>query len=220
MTPRTNGRNAASWRRTQRQARRSSLRSARRVQEIAVPKYVDVPAPAATKPLLFATGSQTHDLLGFGVPREWLADVRGANEDTLSRNSDHLPGEAAEALLDLATGGAPVARAGRTVSDPFEHPDAQRRFRVMKNIEELQPALDYPWEKWAVFLHPAQRQLVEKDFNGPAQSCRFGRHWQDDRRPAPRSPPRPCEPGLKSASDDVLRHAGECAPNATAAPHR
>lgn len=39
----------------------------------------------------------------------------------------------------------------------------------MKNVEELQQALDYLWEKWAVFLHPAQRQLVEKNFNGPAR---------------------------------------------------
>jgi hypothetical protein len=81
----------------------------------------------------------------------------------------HLPGEAAEALLNLATGVATATPSVVTVSDQFEHPDAQRRFRVMKNIEELQLALDYPWEKWAVFLHPAQRQLVERDFNGPAK---------------------------------------------------
>ena len=31
------------------------------------------------------------------------------------------------------------------------------------------PALDYPWEKWTIFLHPAQRQLVERDFQGPAR---------------------------------------------------
>ena len=30
-------------------------------------------------------------------------------------------------------------------------------------------ALDYPWEKWAVFLHPAQRAIVERDFSGPAR---------------------------------------------------
>jgi superfamily I DNA/RNA helicase len=36
-------------------------------------------------------------------------------------------------------------------------------------MEELAQALEYPWEKWAVFLHPAQRQLVEKDFKGPAK---------------------------------------------------
>ena len=139
-----------------------------RVQEIAVPKYVEAPVRAAIKPLFFATLSDA-ELLQYGVPVEWLADVRGANEDTLLEIATHLPGEAAEALLNLATGVAPVTAPVVTVSDPFEHPDAQRRFRVMKNIEELQLALDYPWEKWAVFLHPAQRQLVENNFKGPAK---------------------------------------------------
>ena len=31
---------------------------------------------------------------------------------------------------------------------------AQRRFRVMANVEELERALDFPWDKWTVFLHP------------------------------------------------------------------
>ena len=53
--------------------------------------------------------------------------------------------------------------------DPFEHPHAQRRFRVMHDVAELERALSYPWEKWAVFLHPMQRQVVEKDFAGPAR---------------------------------------------------
>ena len=39
----------------------------------------------------------------------------------------------------------------------------------MSNVEELRRALDYPWEKWAIFLHPAQRALVERDYNGPAR---------------------------------------------------
>ena len=54
-------------------------------------------------------------------------------------------------------------------ADPFAHPDAQRRFRVMANAEELRQALDHPWDKWIVFLHPAQRQIVERDYNGPAR---------------------------------------------------
>lgn len=33
----------------------------------------------------------------------------------------------------------------------------------------LNRALDYPWEKWTVFLHPAQRELVEREYNGPAR---------------------------------------------------
>ncbi len=39
----------------------------------------------------------------------------------------------------------------------------------MTNVEELQTALDYPWEKWAVFLHPEQRQWVERAYAGPAR---------------------------------------------------
>ncbi len=39
----------------------------------------------------------------------------------------------------------------------------------MANVEELQRALDFPWEKWTVFLHPEQRQWVERDYTGPAR---------------------------------------------------
>src|SRR5208283_1661436 len=39
----------------------------------------------------------------------------------------------------------------------------------MANVEQLQRALDFPWEKWTVFLHPEQRQLVERDYAGPAR---------------------------------------------------
>jgi superfamily I DNA/RNA helicase len=55
------------------------------------------------------------------------------------------------------------------VTDPFEHPDALRRFRVITNVEELEQALDAPWDKWTVFLHPAQREVVERKFAGPAR---------------------------------------------------
>lgn len=136
------------------------------VQEIVVPVYVPSAPPSAAK-LLFQ-GVPDDELLSYGVPPEWLPDVRQATEDTLLGLTDHLPGEAAEALLELATGGKPRLPAPPT-SNPFDHPDAQRRFRVMGNVEELQRALDYPWEKWTVFLHPEQRQWVERDYNGPAR---------------------------------------------------
>lgn len=139
------------------------------VREITVPKHVEAKQTAPPKPALF--GHVTDDaLLGYGVPGEWLEDVRGADEDSLLALTDHLPAEAAEALLNLAMGGLPPVPQPVAVGvDPFAHPDAQRRFRLMENVEELERALDYPWEKWTVFLHPAQRQLVERDFNGPAR---------------------------------------------------
>jgi superfamily I DNA/RNA helicase len=139
------------------------------VQEIAIPQYVEQKQEAQPKPLLFS-GIATETLLGYGVPEEWLSDVTEANEDTLFEIAGHLPSEAAEALLDLATGVTPkVATLVAPDVDPFQHPDAQRRFRVMANTEELAQALDYPWEKWAVFLHPSQRDLVDRQFNGPAR---------------------------------------------------
>ena len=139
------------------------------VKEITIPKYVEVEQPTPPKPLLFADVTD-EDLLGYGVPAEWLDDVLKANEDTVLELADHLPSEAAEALLDLATGVKPqVAQPVAVGADPFDHPDAQRRFRVMKNVEELERALEYPWEKWTVFLHPAQRQLIERDYSGPAR---------------------------------------------------
>jgi mRNA-degrading endonuclease RelE of RelBE toxin-antitoxin system len=140
-----------------------------RVQEIIIPTYVEAAQLPAPKSFLFARVAED-ELLRYGVPADWLKDVCQATEDTLLALTDHLPSEAAEALLELATGGKPeIAKPVPTATDPFDHPDAQRRFRVMNDIEELQRALEYPWEKWTVFLHPAQRQLVERDYSGPAR---------------------------------------------------
>ena len=102
-------------------------------------------------PLLFAHLS-SDDLLSYGIPPEWLEDVQAATEDSLFDIAEHLPQEAAEALLELATGGQPMqATAIADDTDPFSHPDAQRRFRVMSNQEELQRALDYPWKSGQSF---------------------------------------------------------------------
>ena len=139
----------------------------KKIQKITVPSYAASPQEVSPKPPLL-TGISESDLLGYGVPAEWLNDVRNATEDSLLELADHLPSEAAEALLELAVGGTPqIVKPVAAVADPFEHPDAQRRFRLMANVEELERALDYPWEKWAVYLHPAQRQIVEKDYGGP-----------------------------------------------------
>ena len=138
------------------------------VQVVMVPKYVEVETPAPAKPRPFAAMTED-DLLSYGVPSEWLEDVRQATEESILELASHLPAEASEALLNLATGTTPVKPQVVLEVDPFEHPDAQRRFRVMHNVEELGLALEYPWEKWMVFLHPAQRELVERHFNGPAR---------------------------------------------------
>ena len=139
------------------------------VKDVVVPNYVLTDVAKAPKPRLFG-GVADEALLGYGVPPEWLADVRAATEESLLALSSHLPSEAAEALLELATGGKPdVVKPAAKELDPFAHPDAQRRFRTMASAEELERAFEYPWDKWTVFLHPAQRALVERDQKGPAR---------------------------------------------------
>src|SRR5687768_10520890 len=69
----------------------------------------------------------------------------------------------------LPAGMKPRRRKPTVRANPFDHPDAQRRFRVMTSAEELRRAMDFPWEKWTVFLHPEQRQWVERDYSGPAR---------------------------------------------------
>ena len=66
------------------------------VQKVTVPIYVEAerPRPSASKKLLFADFSDDV-LLGYGVPTDWLADVRNATDDTLLTLADRLPGEAA-----------------------------------------------------------------------------------------------------------------------------
>ena len=135
-----------------------------RVEE--VPVYVPVEVP---KPPLFGRISED-DLLRYGVPQEWLNYVMAINsEDALLELGANLPQEAWEALIDLNSGGTPTLPEVAIDGNPFSHPDARRRFRVIGDAEELERALDYPWEQWAVFLHPTQRALVERDYNGPAR---------------------------------------------------
>jgi superfamily I DNA/RNA helicase len=109
-------------------------------------------------------------LLAYGVPLEWVPDAQVATESTLFDLAEHLPAEAADALLTLAVGEVPeIVPPAPPEADPFAHPAAQRRFRVVDDVDALATALDAPWEQWAVFLHPSQRDLVERDFGGPAR---------------------------------------------------
>ncbi len=140
------------------------------VKKVIIPTYVHEELHLEKiYPKLF-TDISDEILLSYGVPEEWLNDIKEATEENIFSITDHLPAEASEALLELATGGSPIAvKPVDLGKDPFKHPDAQRRFRSMNNIEELERAFEYPWDKWAVFLHPVQRQWVECDYSGPSR---------------------------------------------------
>jgi len=139
------------------------------IREVETFEQVVKQAPAPPLPALFSSLT-IEELLSYGVPEDWADEVLSWTEEDLLGKGSSLPSEASEALLQLATGGRPSPQPVLpTGADPFTHPDSQRRFRVMDSLEELKEALEYPWDKWAVFLHPDQRRIVEADWNGPAR---------------------------------------------------
>ena len=141
------------------------------------PLLVDVDLPS-TEPVF--QNLDKEKLLSIGVPEDWVDDVLSADEEAFFRIANHLPQEAAEILLEVAGGDVSFAQAveqAKSTSEDenqnddsgFAHPDAQRRFRVVEDSDALAVALDYPWEKWTVFLHPAQRIFAYRSYNGPAR---------------------------------------------------
>lgn len=140
-----------------------------KVADVSTPFVPREPEPSVPPTKIFAALTEDQ-LLSIGVPADWVGDILAADEDEFLAHLEHLPEEAAEPLLECAvTGVLTVPEPVAEIADPFDHPDAQRRFRIMEGADELALALDYPWDQWAVFLHPSQREVVDQDFGGPAR---------------------------------------------------
>ena len=114
-----------------------------------------LPAEAAEALYDYATGGRLENHV-----RKHLGGV-----EALSAHSYSISRSSSSSSMGFMVSGASSKIETARVSG-FAHPDAQRRFRVVESIEELTAALDAPFEKWAVFLHPAQRGLVERSVSG------------------------------------------------------
>jgi mRNA-degrading endonuclease RelE of RelBE toxin-antitoxin system len=104
-----------------------------RVEEMVLRRPAEAQPPAPEKPMLFASVS-TDELMSCGVPMEWLGEVRRATDDNLLDLASHLPGEAAEALLEppgpcRASSGLsrPKSWSGRWLSLPRKWPRPRPR---------------------------------------------------------------------------------------------
>ena len=142
------------------------------------------PGGAAVAHGLF-TAFAPADLLQTGLPEPLLPAVMALRaEAELEALRPYLPVEAYEALWWVAQGmsvpqamqevaGGAQAPAGKVdpgdIDAALEHPDSKRRFVVVQSAQDLERMLDAPLAAWRVFLHPSQRSLVEKRFNGPAR---------------------------------------------------
>lgn len=133
--------------------------------------------PEKSIPLFTLSDSE---LLRLGVPNERVKQVKELTSvEGLQSIQTKLPLEAFEALFLIADGLAldeVLDEYAASISSPevdtsdleaaLERPQTQRRFKVLSDDEELTQMLEAPLERWRVFLHPSQRALVEKDWNG------------------------------------------------------
>lgn len=120
--------------------------------------------------------------LSIGVPSELLPLVKSIQTEAhLDAAERHLPISAFEALY-LHAAGTPweeIAKdygtPGADTIDPddiataLNHPESQRFFHVVEDELELKEMLEAPLEHWRVFLHPSQRKLVNRHWNGPVR---------------------------------------------------
>ncbi|NMZ77302.1 AAA family ATPase [Pseudomonas nitroreducens] len=115
-----------------------------------------------------------------GVPDERLAAVRAVkSESELEELEALLPDEAFEALFLFAAGepfdkivneqSAPAMIDESDFSAALERDSTRRHFVVLTDDSDLEALLAAPLERWRVFLHPSQRKLVERDWNGPVK---------------------------------------------------
>lgn len=135
-------------------------------------------------------------LLEVGVPATLILALRQCvTEGDLLTTLSALRAEVAEAVMCLALGepvtigerssdeaSAPgeesppppleTAPAADSAPDPLEaalaRPESGRRFITISSVQALEQALDYPLERWRLFLHPDQRAAVRRKFAGPA----------------------------------------------------
>ena len=141
---------------------------------------VEPPAGAPAQPPAFGE-LRDRELARLGVPSAMLAEVRTVRDDTeLDAMQPRLPLEAYEALF-LFLAGECYEQLVRERESPDEQVDtgdfsaalardeSRGRFVVVEDELELEAMLNAPLERWRVFLHPSQRRLVERQWNGPAR---------------------------------------------------
>lgn len=136
-----------------------------------------------TKEGTFFSKYRDKDLLRLGIPAQLLSKVRAIrNEEELDTLQEVLPQEAYEGLFYLMAGDSleEVYRYLSTIpAEPVDTSDfakaleqniSKQHFYVVDESDvDLISMLHAPLEKWRVFLHPSQRRLVERNWNGPVR---------------------------------------------------
>ncbi len=139
---------------------------------------IEAEAPLPLPEKSFYANYSDQDLLSIGVPEQQINFVRGfRNINELLAAKNKLPMDAYEGLewighgYDLkelfeinSTQPQPMTA---SFADALKNPISQRSFVIIDGEEELRKIMAEPLEKWRIFLHPAQRKIVERNASGP-----------------------------------------------------
>lgn len=118
------------------------------------------------------------DLLQIGVTKIAIPYIRNLkNEQEFNDSRELLPEDVFENLSYVVEGFPieeiltliEVESQPTTFAEALEN-SSHRGFYVIEGEEELKQMMDAPSEKWRVFLHPKQKEIVEKSFSGPARA--------------------------------------------------
>ena len=124
---------------------------------------------------------RTRQLMRLGVPEAMVLEVREARgEGDLDELEKRLPLEAYDGLFLYLAGESyeKIIRDRETSHEDVDTTDfskallrdeSQARFVLVHDEFELEAMLNAPLEKWRVFLHPSQRRIVERNWNGPVR---------------------------------------------------
>lgn len=125
-------------------------------------------------------------LIALGVPEDLIPVIHSIqDEDDLYSYVEDIPSDVFEPLLWLAQGeeyqdvlqivneskAEEQSKNPNTMHEPFLqalfHTSSQ--IAVISSDTQLQEILNHPFDQWRLFLHPSQKELVEKDFSGPVK---------------------------------------------------
>ena len=122
------------------------------------------------------------DLKKISVPEELLSFIKSIPDEAAFYNlTESLPKDAFEYLswlvegvpieevIELAAADQSKADEKADLQHALNSPLSQKSFVVLEGEDELRRIMAEPLEKWRVFLHPTQRQIVEKDYSGAAR---------------------------------------------------
>ncbi|MDE2927156.1 MAG: AAA family ATPase [Acidobacteriota bacterium] len=138
------------------------------------------PAHIPSQPGPFAA-LRDRQLRRLGVPEAMLPEIRELDgEASLDAIQERLPVEAYESLFLYLAGDSYEQLIGNReapddkvdtddIAKALERMESRGRFVVVDNEMELEEVLSAPLERWRVFLHPSQRRLVERNWNGPVR---------------------------------------------------